>query len=334
MRVTFVRALTLTATIAAVLVALGGVGTASAAENPLPTVKPLVPCHIATDRDALDPWEAPCVDEQTMVDSNQRILAAKTAAANAYIGYIYNLSSKDNYVRAQDWLTMVTGEGNVAKAPDSSATLVAQGGLTAGAKRLKEQFFPFEQINSSYCGPATVESILSFLGPYTSATPNRETKQTDHLTGDPARDQSLLANPFWLATEKYHGTNWGEMYVPFALNAWRGSRWYVQDAGPGLSASGLTKDQALRNIRYDVDHGYPVAENVLYSPQTYYPAGFIPGVRYAHWDTIYGQTTDNGQAFVQVGQTYHAPSAPYERYQQVPWDVHWTAIAAWHGIVW
>jgi hypothetical protein len=303
--------------------------------SPLPRVRPLVPCHVATDRAALDPWEAPCVDDAQMVDSNARILAAKTAAANAYTGYLTNVTSKQKYDNAQDWLTLVTGEGNVPKPPSAATIPAAHSAVTAGAKRLQEQFFPFEQTTSYYCGPATVESILSFLGPFTSATADRQTKQVDQLSGDPARDQALLANGFWLATEKHNGTNWGEAYVPFALNAWRGSRWYVQAAGPGVPGGSLSQDQALRDIRYDVDHGYPVAENVLYSAQTYYPAGFVPGVRYTHWDTIYGQTTDEtGRPYVQIGQTYHDESMPYARYQQVAWDVHWTAIAAWHGIVW
>ena len=303
-------------------------------KSPLPPVRPLVPCHVASNRAELDPWEAPCVDAQQMADSNDRILAAKTAAANAYIGYIFNLTPKSDYDNAQDWLTLVTGEANVQQPATTVATSAGKNGVTAGATRLKEQFFPFEQVTSYYCGPATVQSILTFLGPFTSATVDRETRQKDQLTGDPAKDQSLLANSFWLATDKHNGTNWGEGFVPFALNAWRGSRWYVQAAGPGLPDGTLTQDQALRDIRYDTDHGYPVAENVLYSAQTYYPAGFIPGVRYSHWDTIYGQVTDAGNTYVQVGQVYHDKSTPYERYQQVEWNVHWSAIAGWHGIVW
>jgi hypothetical protein len=199
---------------------------------------------------------------------------------------------------------------------------------------LSLNFFPFEQVTPYYCGAATVQSILQFLGPHRSWAFDPETNGHDVLKADPQQDQTLLANNFWLATDQNNGTNWGERYIPFALNAWRGSRWYVQTATPTLEGGTLTKDQALRDIQYDTDRGYPVAENVLYSAETYYPAGFMPGIRYEHWDTVYGHVSDNGSEYVQIGQVYHDQQTPYNRWQQVQWDVHWTAIEAWHGIVW
>lgn len=286
----------------------------------------------AKDGYPLDPGMGPCTNAIDMHIISTDILAAKTAAANAYVNSLYGIGSSADLQRAEANLFRLTGEPN-ASGTQVRASTDAANAPSIDALRLKLNFFPMEQITPYYCGPATVQTILSFLGPRQSWAVDPITNRHDELTGDPHKDQRLLANNFWLGTDRNGGTNWGEAYVPFALNAWRGTRWYVQAATPNLGGT-LTKDQALRNIRYDTDHGYPVAENVLYSAETYYPAGFMPGIRYKHWDTIFGQVSANNQTFVQIGQVYHDNRSPYERYQQVPWDIHWSAIGGWYGIVW
>ncbi|MGH2609271.1 MAG: hypothetical protein ACRDHF_09305 [Tepidiformaceae bacterium] len=200
---------------------------------------------------------------------------------------------------------------------------------------LLSKFYPFEQINWWYCGPATAQSILWYLGPHRSESHDEVWGGRPWLTGNPYEDQWLLANNFWLATNKYEGTNWGEAYMPHTLNAWRGTFWYQQSATPMLGGT-LTKEQALMALRYDFDRSYPVAENVLYAPHTYYPYGFWPGVIYQHWDVLHGYVEDiaTGDGYVKVGQVYHDERIPYERFQQVAWDVHWSAIGNWYGIVW
>jgi hypothetical protein len=198
------------------------------------------------------------------------------------------------------------------------------------------QVLAVQQITWWYCGPATAQSILWYLGPHRSESYDEAWGGRPWLTGKPEEDQWLLANDFWLATNRYEGTNWGMAYMPHTLNAWRGTFWYAQSATPFLEGGTLTKEQALMAMRYDFDRSYPVAENVLYAPHTYYPYGFWPGVTYQHWDVAHGYVEDiaSGDGYVKIGQVYHDERIPYQRFQQVAWDVHWGAIANWHGIVW
>ena len=129
------------------------------------------------------------------------------------------------------------------------------------------------QINSYYCGPATVETILRYLGPQTSATMDTTDNTYPAFTSNSATNQARLANPFWLATDRNRQTGWGPQYIPFALNTWRGSDWYVQAATPNLAGGTLTKAQAWINIRTDMLYRHPVAENVKYNDDTYVRLG-------------------------------------------------------------
>jgi hypothetical protein len=228
-------------------------------------------------------------------------------------------------------LTPQPGNASLAATPAQGPGVDrAPGGQQSNLQRF---FWPYEQVTTYYCGPATAESILQFLGPSRSRAVNPDTQAPDALTGVPADDQRLLASDFWLATEKYNGTQWGPSYMPFTLNAWRGTQWYVQSGTPTVEGT-LTKDQALAAIIYDTDRSYPVAENVIYSNLTYYPAGFWPGVTYQHWDTVYGHYKIGDRDVVQIGEVYHDTRLPYDRFQDVAWDVHWSAIDRWYGIVW
>lgn len=345
LRLSNVRLSWVAASLGLLFLVASGIGTHSAkaasanlpaSPPPLPPVYPLVPCKQAVDPQVLDASEAPCVNDDVLHDSNERILAAKTNAANAYADVLSGRGTAQQLQDAEDWLITVTGEGTVQKRGSTVATNAPTGnaGLPLVGADLKANFFPFEQLTSYYCGAASVQSILYYLGPHRSWAVDPLTNGHDVLKGDSQHDQPMLANQFWLAAEQNDGTNWGERYVPFALNSWRGSRWYVEAATPLMEAGTLTQDQALRDIRYDTDRGYPVAENVLYSPSTYYPAGFMPGIRYQHWDTIYGLSMADGKQYVNIGQVYHDQRTPYQRWQQVEWDVHWSAIGGWHGIVW
>lgn len=261
------------------------------------------------------------------------VAEAKMAAAMLYSEQLAGRDTQESVENLERWLRALTSETKREVIPSSPPEFIPAGvDARVRTNRLQTEFFPYRQINEYYCGPATVQSILAFLGPEVSATKNHWGVH-DRLTGDPHIDQPMLASDFWLATDKYHGTMWGDAYIPFTLNAWRGTDWYVASGTPRVGGN-LTKEMALAAIKFDTDRGYPIAENVLYSPQTYYPAGFWPGVTYMHWDTVYGHYEENGQQMVQIGQTYGGPGLPYERYQSVPWDVHWPAIGEWHGIIW
>jgi hypothetical protein len=271
--------------------------------------------------------------------TRQDILEAKAAAANAYHRFLRGEGTREELVHAESLVARLTGEsiGNHDWSTwETTPAALKRGGQTVPQNygSLQSGFWPFEQITWWYCGPATAQSILWFLGPRKSQTYDELWGGYPSLTGDPFQDQWLLASDFWLATNKYEGTMWGQNYMQFTLNKWRGTDWYVQSLAPG-GGGDLTKEQALIVMRYDFDHNYPVAENVLYSPETYYPFGFWPGIRYEHWDVAYGYQEDpDGTPYIQVGQVYHEAGLPYERFQQVSWDVHWLAIANWFGIVW
>ena len=263
------------------------------------------------------------------------VAEAKAAAAMLYNEQLAGRQTQQAVENLERWLRALTSEPKRDVIPSSPWHFVVKGtGPEARLEmnRLQTDYRVYRQINEYYCGPATVQTILSFLGPEVSATKNHGGVH-DRLTGAPYIDQPMLASDFWLATDKYHGTMWGDNYVPFTLNAWRGTDWYVAWGTPRVGGT-LTKEGALAAIKFDTDRGYPIAENVIYSPKTYYPAGFWPGVTYMHWDTIYGHYMEGDRQMVQIGQTYGGPGLPYEQYQNVPWDVHWNAIGEWHGIVW
>ena len=268
------------------------------------------------------------------------ISGAKWAAAEAYHRFLSGNGTREEVEAADRRLSAMTRENigaNDWSVPGQTPAAYKLRGTAAAQDYgpLFSKFHPFEQITWWYCGPATAQSILWYLGPHRSESYDEVWGGRPWLTGRPEDDQWLLANDFWLATNKYEGTNWGEAYMPHTLNAWRGTFWYMQSATPQIGGS-LTKEEAVMALRYDFDRSYPVAENVLYAPATYYPYGFWPGVIYQHWDVLHGYVVDGatGDGYVKVGQVYHDERIPYQRFQQVQWDVHWGAIANWHGIVW
>src|SRR5690242_13105635 len=60
-------------------------------------ITPLVRCAPRADRVGLDPSQASCADDAVLRDSNDRIRAAKTDAANAYIATLYKLVPQEKY---------------------------------------------------------------------------------------------------------------------------------------------------------------------------------------------------------------------------------------------
>lgn len=268
----------------------------------------------------------------------QSVYEAKVAAAAVYDEFLRGEASRVEVEQADYTLARLTNETIGAhdwSTPETTpAALKLRGeAVPANYGPLQAQFWPFEQITWWYCGPATAQSVLWFLGPHRSESYDEIWQGRPSLTGNPFEDQWLLAGDFWLSTNRYEGTPWGWQYMPYTFNTWRGTFWYVQSETPFADGE-LTKEQALAAMRYDFDRSYPVAENVLYSPMTYYPYGFWPGITYQHWDVAYGLQEDETGIYVQIGQVYNDERFTYRRFQQVAWDVHWGAIANWFGIVW
>jgi len=275
--------------------------------------------------------QAACHDHQTGMPEPRRdpasVARAKTEAANVYSRYREGDATLADVLRADQ----VVGRLTSALSPQRS--ILAALSTADGNRAVLEGYMPFRQINSYYCGPATVQSMLWQLTGSERPVQARRSDEALALTGDPNVDQPRLASERWLSTETFGGTPWGDEFIPRTLNTWLASNWYVS-AGTANVDGNLDKDQAMRNIQYSIDRGYPVAANVVYSPETYYPAGFYPGVTYSHWDTIYGYDEQDGRSTVRVGQVYASDGMDYQPRQQVDWDTHWNAIGSWYGIVW
>lgn len=290
-----------------------------------------------TLEDAMAGRTGPDNCQQYLKNRTAEIAAAKIAAANAYDAYLRGRGTAQQIAVAELRLSALTGERIPTPVPYQVPTTNGRSN-TAGPQpplsRIQSQFQVFRQVNDIYCGPAAAMSILLFLGATESATYDRTRDENPVLIGDPERDQGILANSFWLATNQYSGTNWGQPYMPFTLNAWRGTDWYVQSGTPKVEGT-LTREQAWRNIQYSIDRGYPIAVNVRYGPGTFTLAGFNPAITYRHWDIISGYYTDSeGKRFVRVSEVYGDPDYGYEPHQDVPWEEYWLTIGRWHGMVW
>lgn len=250
--------------------------------------------------------------------SAEDIVAAKTNVADLYAGYLAGSNSESEVRRAEAVLSVMTGEAIPA--------------VSAGGKaRLASDYAPIRQVTDYYCGPATVQSILWFLGVRDEAAVNAPAT-AEGMTGRGDVDQPLLASGSQLGTEYGQGTDWGNV-VPDTINNWRGTRWY-QAFGTANAGGTLHKDQAWRDIVYAVDHGYPLAANVTLSSNTVLPTGFDPGMDYQHWETIVGYFVQNGVKYVKVGQVYGAENLEYDPLQEIAWDTYWPAIGNHYGIVW
>lgn len=300
-------------------------------------------CGIGKGGRALVDEGGSCMDPAPPDRRQVAIAIAKTEAANAHAlakQSSTGLGAGARLQAAEQRLAALTGEairpvrtganraGSLAVGDRAPSTVGDGVGIMTP---LSEWYWPFQQINSYYCGPATAQSVLFYLTPRVSAVVDPVTGVHDTLTGTRSHDQPILANSYWLATDQYSGTNWGNAYMPFTLNTWRGTNWYVQAATPAYGGS-LTQGQALVDIQYDVDRYYPIVENVRYGSTTYRPPGFA-GNDYFHWDTIYGYFW-SGEQYVQIGQVYGDTDQTYTRYYNQPWNLHWDAIGGWHGIVW
>ena len=250
--------------------------------------------------------------EERAVPSTQEIMGAKAHVADVYDAYLHGRADQAELRAAEDHVSDLTGERVE----------------TTGGNRRSDLpgYEPFRQITPSYCGPATVQSMLHFL------SRSKPGPKDAMLANGPGPDQQVLARDEWLVTNALDGTSWGET-VPSTLNAWRGTRWYAAFGTPNAGGE-LTKDQAMRQIQYAIDHGYPVAANVIYGPSTYTPAGFSPGTTYMHWESIIGYLDRDGERYIRLGESYGSPGHEYVPIQEIRWDDYWPAIGSWYGLVW
>lgn len=259
-----------------------------------------------------------CADTSPPTAEEAKILATKQTAARIHEAFQDGRATAAQSDEAFKHVMEITGESRVARR-GGGVSINGYVGVTSK-----------QQINGYYCGPATAQTILWYLGPITSVEYDSVTGGYDSLNGNEYSDQPILANYHWLATDRYGGTYWGSPYMPYTLNRWRGSGWYVGVASPGAEGS-LTQSQAGSDINYDTSYGYPVAENTLYSGSSYYPPGFTVGGYYQHWDTVYYY----GGGTIAIAQPWPYPGAGSRTaYYSRDWNGHWWAIYYGHGIVW
>jgi hypothetical protein len=266
----------------------------------------------------LGPSGAAEAETPTVAASTADIVAAKTNVADLYAGYLAGSISYADLFKAEEALSAMTGED-------------LKGPVFGSKRNLEANYSPFRQVTNYYCGPATVQSILWFLGSRDEDAVDNPASATG-MTGRGDVDQRLLASGANLRTESGGGTDWGSI-VPDTINKWRGTRWYAAFATPNAGGP-LHKDQAWRDIQYAIDHGYPVAANVRLGSDTLLPQGFNPGMTYYHWETIVGYFEKDGVKYVKVGQVYAAGNLEYDPLQEIPWDTYWPAIGSHFGIVW
>lgn len=254
-----------------------------------------------------------CVDNTPPSAHEQQIISAKEHFARALAAFKSGAGSQRDVDAARAQLLKVTGDDAVSPGTGGVSPLYSSKSLNVPS---------YAQYTNYYCGPATAEDILGYLGPSTSQTYDTVTGAYDTMNGVNSHDQPILANSFWLATDEYGGTNWGGPYMPFTLNQWRGTYWYYAAASYTMTIS-----SAFIDVDSDLINYHPIAENVLYSASTYLPPGFPAGT-YLHWDVIF---SDDTNFVVGIAQPYGNPRSAY--YWE-GWGNQWSAIYAGHGIVW
>lgn len=260
------------------------------------------------------------LDETPPSARDLEILAAKQDAAEAYASNVAGTGSTQQLTAALSRVEAVTGERSRPTTARSGPVAYGYVGVSSEA-----------QINWYFCGPATAQDILWYLGPTTSYNLDSVTGVHDSFDYTDSHDQNILANDYWLATVKNGGTNWGNLYMPFTLNGWHRGGWYV-----GTDSANLTSSGAWIDVDFDTNNGHPVAENVYYGSSTYYPSGFTPSYSgYYHWDVLYQTFTVSGAQWAGIAEPWPYPGAGTRTpYQSQTWSDIWSAISANHGIVW
>ena len=147
-----------------------------------------------------------------------------------------------------------------------------------------------------YCGPATVQEMLTYLGWTTG--PHGENLNASPY---PLAGQQVLANTTYLNTDYNNShnngaTNWGDGTVPATLNAWIGSNYYV--ALNGLLRNGQPTIQVTdyeNAMTIDIDSGYPVAAGIHEDTSTPHLTGHTGLlVKVNHWIALTGYSAYGG----------------------------------------
>lgn len=147
----------------------------------------------------------------------------------------------------------------------------------------------YTQAKFYYCGPASAEEILGYLGvvwgpdyPYESLTQNN------------------LASSSNLKTDQNGGTNWGSgssgVFAP-TLNRWKGTNWYVQTQvyTPNLSSESAYES----DMSSDIDYGWPLAAGIYevngsHTKLTGHPVSWSGSSPIQHWIAITGYSSYGG----------------------------------------
>lgn len=129
-----------------------------------------------------------------------------------------------------------------------------------------------------YCGPATAYEILVSYGKYI------------HPNGD-TLSQETLAGSRYLNTDdpRYLSTPWNPYVMGPTLNAWVGWTFYVAVNGSGVGG-GFSVDTWKYSLTEDIDHGWPLAGNVVERAGPNHPhlVGHTTAVDVYHWIAIEG----------------------------------------------
>jgi len=277
----------------------------------------------------------PCVPRVGTTPQQAELIEAKENFARVYASYSPGDASTQDVNSAKARLEALTGDSLPFPSPNRIAE-PPEGSALAGLSN----YWPFQQKDGDYCGPATAQSMLWYLGNINSQyAPGGES-----LTGNIFDDQWALGRSYYLDTNNDLQTAWHDGTFVFrkTLNRWRigsDTGFYIQSSVSGVPGEGttLTESGALNNIKSDIDMGYPVAQNVIYNSETYWPPDFPQSGTFKHWDNVYGHFV-SGSQYVQIAQVYPAyPSSRPNMFYNRLWSGNggaWDAINNWYGIAW
>ena len=175
------RSVLLRFALVAIVAGLAAIPTAGLALDPDKDFPSPGVCRPGQDRDS---HGNPCIRPNRPLS----VLQAKTDAANAYHRFLTGEGSKEEVERA-DYVVSKVSREDIGKSDWSLPQNTPAARKLRGEQvprdygPLQNRFWPFEQINWWYCGPATAQSILWYLGPHRSETVDPEWGLVDPAAG-------------------------------------------------------------------------------------------------------------------------------------------------------
>ena len=174
-------------------------------------------------------------------------------------------------------------------APTGATTSVAPAGALTTSKNLAVGYMT--QVNSSWCGPATVAMMATYLGVGWTGTSTAQQNSAASLLASTLADGTA-----WYGADNVPSFPYGSWYpvadtLDYRIYQSTGLTWYV--AAP---VSGTPTSQYVNNLTFDVDDAHPMALNQYSIPgyQFYYQ----PNSTWYHWLVARGYSSSGASTVV------------------------------------